>query len=66
MFSEGHDLRLRAFIRFAKEYGIEKLAECVLINQKNGILYGYQKDYDQLESENAVIALLLKATSQEG
>jgi len=62
MFSPGHDLRLRAFIRFAKEHGIEKLAECVLINQKNGILYGYKKDYDNLASEEAVIAMLLKAT----
>jgi hypothetical protein len=65
MFSPEHDIRLRSFVRFAKEHGVEKLAECVLINQKNGILYGWKKDYDNLASEEAVISLLLKATPKQ-
>jgi hypothetical protein len=58
MFSETHDIRLKAFIRCAKEDGVGKLAEYVLRNQRNGIMYGHQKDYDGLESEDAVLRLL--------
>jgi hypothetical protein len=58
MFSESHDIRLRAFVRCAKEEGVEKLAEYVLRNQQNGIKYGHKKDYDGLGSEEAVLKLL--------
>lgn len=58
MFSDSHDIRLRAFVRFAKEEGIEKLAECLWNNQQHGIRYGYKKDYDGLGSEEAVLKLL--------
>jgi hypothetical protein len=58
MFSDSHDIRLRAFVRCAKEEGIEKLAEYIMINQQNGILYGYNKDYDNLGSEDIVLKLL--------
>jgi hypothetical protein len=58
MFSEAHDIRLKAFVRCAKEDGVEKLAEYVLRNQQNGIMYGHKKDYDGLESEDAVLRLL--------
>jgi hypothetical protein len=58
MFSESHDVRLRAFVRLAKEEGIQKLAEYVLKNQQNGILYGHNKDYDHLGSEEAVLTFL--------
>lgn len=51
MFSDSHDIRLRAFVRCAKEEGIEKLSEHILLNQEKGIKYGYQKDYDGLNSE---------------
>jgi hypothetical protein len=58
MFSEAHDIRLKAFVRCAKEDGVGKLAEYVLRNQQNGIMYGHKKDYDGLESEDAVLRLL--------
>ena len=58
MFSNPHDVRLRAFVRCAKEEGVEKLAEYVLKNQQNGIYYGHQKDYDGLGNEEAVLKLL--------
>lgn len=58
MFSESHDIRIRAFVRCAREEGVEKLAEYVLRNQENGIKYGYQQDYDGLGSEEAVLKLL--------
>ena len=58
MFSDSHDIRLRAFVRCAKEEGIEKLAEYVLVNQEKGIKYGHQKDYDGLNSEEEVLKLL--------
>jgi len=58
MFSEQHDIRNRTFVKVAKMEGIEKLAEYVFENQKNGIFYGWNKDYDHLESEEAVIDLL--------
>ena len=60
MFSEHHDIRNRTFVKVAKKEGIEKLAEYVVQNQKNGIMYGWNRDYDNLENEEAVIDLLLK------
>jgi len=60
MFSEEHDIRNRAFIKCAKQEGILKLAEYVYGNQEKGIKYGYQKDYDHLGSEKAVLDLLHK------
>lgn len=58
MFSNSHDVRLRAFVRYAKEEGVEKLVEHILLNQKKGIKYGYKKDYDCLNNEKEVINLL--------
>lgn len=58
MFSDSHDVRLRAFVHCAKEEGLEKLAEYVLRNQLNGVEYGHQKDYDGLDSEETVLRLL--------
>lgn len=58
MFSDTHDVRLRAFIRCAKEEGLEKLAEYILQNRENGIKYGHKQDYDGLGSEEAVLKLL--------
>jgi hypothetical protein len=58
MFSNTHDIRLRTFVRCAKEEGIDKLAEYVLKNQMNGIHYGHQKDYNGLGSEEAVLKIL--------
>ena len=58
MFSRQHDVRNRTFIKVEKNEGIEKLAEYVLKNQMNGIMYGWNKDYDNLGNEDAVIDLL--------
>jgi hypothetical protein len=58
MFSDTHDLRIRAFVKFIKEEGLEKLAECLIENEKKGIKYGYQKDYDFKRSEDDVLELL--------
>jgi hypothetical protein len=43
-----------------KENGVDKLAEAVLCNQHNGIIYGHNRDYDGLGSEEKVIGLLYK------
>lgn len=57
-FNYQHDIRNRTFIKCAKQDGIEKLAEYVLKNQENGIIYGWNKDYDNLDSEEAVLGIL--------
>ncbi|MEG6613315.1 GNAT family N-acetyltransferase [Pseudoclostridium thermosuccinogenes] len=55
-------IRLRAFNMVAKECGLEKLAEYLMRNHQNGIQYhrsdGIKGDYDRLQSEQEVIALL--------
>lgn len=58
MFSENHDIRNRAFIKYSKENGKDKLAERLYSNMQKGIYYGYGKDYDGLGSVEAVIAKL--------
>lgn len=60
MFNEHHDIRNRTFIKVAKAEGIDKLAQYVLENQLNSIIYGWNKDYDNLEDEEAIIDLLHK------
>jgi hypothetical protein len=67
MFSDSHDVRLRAFVRFAKENGLECLAKAVHQNQQNGVIYGHNRDYDGRGSEEAVLELLWQglATKRE-
>lgn len=60
MFSESHDLRNRVFVKFINEYGKKRLAECVLMNQLNGITYGWQRSYDNQSNEQAILDLLFK------
>lgn len=55
MFSESHDVRLRAFIKYIKENGKDKLAERLYFNLQKGIYYGHGKDYDNLGSIEAVL-----------
>ncbi len=53
-------IKLRAFIRYIKEVGLEEFYQILGKNQQNGILYhrsGILGDYD-LESEEAVLKLL--------
>jgi RimJ/RimL family protein N-acetyltransferase len=63
MFANGHDIRIRAFIKFMKKEGPEKLIECLIDNEKKGLKYGYQKDYDFKESEAEVIDLLINGNT---
>ena len=58
MFSHHHDIRNKTFVKVAKEEGLEKLARYVVNNQNKGIMYGWNKDYDNLGSEEAVVDLL--------
>ena len=55
MFSESHDVRLRAFIKYIKENGKDKLAERLYSNMQKGIFYGHGKDYDNLGSIEVVL-----------
>lgn len=64
MYSPTHDLRIRAFARCIKEDGIEKLAEYIIENEKQGIRYGYQKDYDFKQNEDMVLKLLRTGKSE--
>ena len=58
MFSKQHNIRNRAFIRFAKYEGVEELGKCVFINQLRGIKYGFGKDYDHCNTESEVVEIL--------
>ncbi len=56
-------LRIRAFSRFLKEYGEEKMLECLARNEAEGMAYHHPGkltgDYDDVDTEEAVIALIL-------
>lgn len=58
MFGAGHDIRNATFIKVAKAQGLERLSEYLLRNLKAGIVYGWNRDYDNLGTEEAVIDLL--------
>lgn len=55
--------RIRAFARFAGEYGEEFLLDCLEKNEKNGIVYHYQGrldgDYDVPDTEEGIFDMLL-------
>jgi len=55
-------LRVRAFTRFAREYGTDELTKCLLHNKKSGIVYHYDGqivgDYDKCETEEEIIEMI--------
>ncbi len=55
-------VRLRAFLRCAKEEGLDKLAEYLVRNARNGLRYHYgftfQGDYDGYKNEEQVLHAL--------
>ena len=48
----------RVFVQLIREKGREWLAKRLLENQQFGIQYGWQKDYDGLDSPEAIRTLL--------
>ena len=56
-------LRIRAFSRFIKEYGEDKLVECLENNEKIGIVYHYSGqlvgDYDNFDTEEEIMKFIL-------
>lgn len=51
-----------AFTQFAKQYGFEKLLDCLEENEKNGIVYhrdGIYGDYDNFDDANKLISFIL-------
>ncbi len=55
--------RIHAFARFVKEYGEDKLLDCLEQNEKKGVVY-HEKgkltgDYDNFKTEDEIIAFIL-------
>lgn len=63
------NLRIRAFARFAKEYGKVELVRCLLRNKEKGIVYHYEGqligDYDRCNTEEEIIQTILDFRSEE-
>ncbi len=55
--------RIRAFAAFAKQYGADKLASCLLGNKAKGVVYHYEGelvgDYDQCRTQDEVFHMIL-------
>lgn len=55
-------LRIRAFARFAKEFGEDELVRCLLRNKEKGIVYHYDGqlvgDYDKGKTEEEIINVI--------
>lgn len=56
-------IRIRAFARFIKEYGEERLLDCVERNEKAGLSYHYEGelsgDYDKPSTEEEIMQLIM-------
>lgn len=54
--------RVRAFARFAKEYGTDELVRCLMRGKADGVVYHYDGqlvgDYDQCETEDEIFAMI--------
>lgn len=57
------NIRIRTFAKFIKEYGEEKLLECLERNENAGVIYHYpgklNGDYDIPETEDGIIGVIL-------
>ena len=62
MHAPDRDVRLRAFVRYIRENGVEKFLRRMRENQLAGVAYHGENslfgDYDRLGSEEAVLRLL--------
>jgi hypothetical protein len=62
MFAPAHGVRIKAFVRCAKEDGVAKLAEYLQRNAEQGVRYHIENtengDYDNLDDEVQVLRLL--------
>lgn len=60
--------RIRAFARFAKEYGTDELMRCLLRNKENGIVYHYDGqlvgDYDKCKTEVEIFNMIKTGNSK--
>ena len=56
------NMRIRAFARFIQKYGVQRLIDVLESNERQGVVYhhpgGLVGDYDQFESEEALLAYL--------
>ncbi len=61
-------LRVRAFARFAGEYGTDRLIDYLLRNETDHIIYHYEGqlvgDYDKAESEEEVLQMILQGRTR--
>lgn len=57
-----NSLRVRAFVKCAKEDGVERLSKYLIKNKEKGIVYhktdGSKGDYDVLDNEEDILKLL--------
>jgi hypothetical protein len=53
-----HDVKIRACARCIKEDGAGKFIDYIIRNEGSGIKYGFRKDYDRMQDEEAVFNLL--------
>ena len=55
-------MRIAAFVRFARAYGVDTLTECLARNERRGVRYHHPGlltgDYDACADERAVFGLL--------
>ena len=62
--------KVRAFARFLREYGEEKLMDCLERNERAGVVYHYPGgvlgDYDAPGTEEETIALILHGRGSAG
>lgn len=52
------NIRVNTFVKFIKEEGIETFLRCITNNQRNGIIYGADNDYDKVATEDEIYQLL--------
>ncbi len=55
-----NNIRVRTFVQFIKEEGIETFIKCIMKNQQNGIKYGEANEYDKVSTGIEVFELLNK------
>ena len=62
-------IKIHAFAKFIAQYGEEKLIECLVRNEKNGIVYHYEGeitgDYDKLKNDEEISDMLLNGKAQK-
>ena len=57
MYSDNHDPKIKAFVRYIRDHGAQEFMARILANRERGLDVRYQGDYDNLTEEEVILLI---------